>query len=445
MKLTTAISVLLASTALFSSGSEALPAPNNSGKKIVVPLHTNAHFRPNPSVSVRKAHFRYSKFLDAPDKASKAPFASKISVGNGKQVGDIALKDIQNDVQYVATVEVGTPPQKLDLNPDTGSADLWLISTLCKKCDDYNTKFDPKKSTTYKGPVGEESTSTKKEWNIRYGDGSTAGGYVGYDVVNLGGLPIENQAIELATHETQMDNVVHGIMGLAFPQLCTVDGIKTPLENLQEQGLIKDTIFSFWLGKYQHGGGGELIFGGYNKARFEGKLTQVPVRNIQGYWGITVNHGRVGNQLIPWRGVQSTLSNDKVEGSGRIVDNLIPNVVPLLPAILDTGTTLMIFPPGLAELVASHYDATPQEDGTYIINCDLNNLPEFTLNIGGSDFTVPSESMIYYSFGNGTCIAGFAKANFPFAILGDVFLKNVYSVFDFGSQPSVYLAKATPA
>jgi hypothetical protein len=56
--------------------------------------------------------------------------------------------------------------------------------------------FDATKSSTFKRL--EEET-----WKISYGDQSSASGDVGTDVVDLGGLKVENQAVELAKELSQ--------------------------------------------------------------------------------------------------------------------------------------------------------------------------------------------------------------------------------------------------
>ncbi|KAK3054570.1 hypothetical protein LTR09_004299 [Extremus antarcticus] len=40
------------------------------------------------------------------------------------KIGEVSAKDINNDSEYIAQVEVGTPAQAMDLIFDTGSADL---------------------------------------------------------------------------------------------------------------------------------------------------------------------------------------------------------------------------------------------------------------------------------------------------------------------------------
>lgn len=40
------------------------------------------------------------------------------------KIGEVSAKDINNDSEYAAQVEVGTPAQAMDVIVDTGSADL---------------------------------------------------------------------------------------------------------------------------------------------------------------------------------------------------------------------------------------------------------------------------------------------------------------------------------
>jgi hypothetical protein len=60
--------------------------------------------------------------------------------------------------------------------------------------------------------------------------------------------------------------------------------------------------------------------------------------------------------------------------------------------------------------------------------------------MNGAKFQVPVESIIYQKSGS-KCYAGFAYADLEFAVLGDVFLKNNYVVFD----PSVPQVKIAPS
>lgn len=77
------------------------------------------------------------------------------------------------------------------LDFDTGSADLWVCSTLGQSNQGQHNLFDPKKSSTFDKLSG-------KEWKISYGDGSGASGTCGSDTVVIGGLKIHKQTVELA-------------------------------------------------------------------------------------------------------------------------------------------------------------------------------------------------------------------------------------------------------
>ena len=164
--------------------------------------------------------------------ACEQVLAKKDASGN---TGDVPAEDVQNDVQYLAEVGLGTPAQNLRLNFDTGSSDLWCWSTELPSTLQSEGKktghaiFDASKSSTWKDSPGQT-------WQMQYEDGSTARGDVGTDTLLIGGLSIENQAIERASQLSEQfrQSEGDGLLGLAFGKINMVkpDHVETPVEKM---------------------------------------------------------------------------------------------------------------------------------------------------------------------------------------------------------------------
>jgi saccharopepsin len=85
--------------------------------------------------------------------------------------------------------------------------------------------------------------------------------------------------------------------------------------------------------------------------------------------------------------------------------------------------------------------ATRQSEGQYSIECEKQeSLPELTFTLGGHDFSIGPEDYVF-DYGGGCISAIFGRdappldgPMGPFALLGTVFLRKWYSVFDLGRQ-----------
>ncbi|RUS26632.1 rhizopuspepsinogen precursor [Jimgerdemannia flammicorona] len=357
-----------------------------------IPMENNPHFRRNATMQSLRAWRKFNKL------------ASGHRIGRVNVALTLPFIDEGHDYEYYASVQVGTPPRTFKLDFDTGSADLWFPYNMCKVCKG-KTIYNPQKSSSYK--------KDGRPWSIRYGDGSTSAGILGIDTVYLGALKIMKQTIDMANVISNgfQGDVIDGLLGLAFNSITTVKGINTPFDNLISQKLIDRPVFGVYLGKFADGGGGAYTFGGYDKSKIGGNLTTVPVDKSQGFWGITVDSLSVGNK----------------------------SVAKSFQGIIDTGTTLVLLPNDMAAAVAKRYGATDNYDGSYTISCDSSKLPNLKFSIGGASFKVPGPDLVFEKNPDDTCTAGFGYSSLNFAILGDVFIKNNYVVFN-QQVPQVQIA-----
>ncbi|KAH8670926.1 aspartic peptidase domain-containing protein [Xylariales sp. PMI_506] len=342
---------------------------------------------------------------------------AKKSSADGEPTGEVGAEDQQNDSLYTCEVNIGTPAQTLMLDFDTGSADLWVNSTEESSTLQKNHKvFDPKKSSTYKALTG-------LTWKISYGDGSSASGDCGSDVVSIGGLSIQNQTVELAKTMSSAfsDGTSDGLLGLAFSSINTVekngkaDPQKSPVDNMIAQDDIPQTSELFTAAFYSERDNTDSFytFGYIDQDLVNGQTIHwTPVDNSQGFWMFP-------SQSFSVNGTSTTQSGNT--------------------AIADTGTTLALVSDAAckalyAQIKGAKYDNN-QQGWVFPDTVQASDLPEFKVDVGGLEFVIQAEDLAFASTGDGYWYGGVqSRGDNPFDILGDIFLKSVYAIFDQGNQ-----------
>jgi len=309
----------------------------------------------------------------------------------------------ESDEDWYGTVSIGTPAQNFKILFDTGSADLWVPSANCSSAACTNhVKYDSSQSSSY--------VADGTAFSIQYGTGSMDG-IVDQDVVQIGDLQVTTKFGEANTEaDFFQQTTFDGILGMAFSAISS-EQVPTPFETMVSQGVVSDSVFSFYLNTAADGtAGGELTLGGINTDHYTGDITYVPVTQQQ-YWNVGLDGAFVGDK-------QATISTNS--------------------AAIDTGTTLIVMPTADAKAVNDLVGGTliPNGDGSYSIPCTTDTLPTFSIQFGGQKFAIAPKYYVL-SNGDGTCVSGFAGMDMfemSMWVVGDVFLRPYLSVYDLGQN-----------
>ncbi|KAI1434184.1 aspartic peptidase domain-containing protein [Xylaria sp. CBS 124048] len=324
-------------------------------------------------------------------------------VGPRAKVGKVTAQDCQNDALYLCPVSIGTPPQTLMLDFDTGSADLWVY-----------------RSSTYKQLPG-------ASWKIQYGDGSKASGDCGTDTVVIGGVSVEKQTVEMAKKISEQftRNSGDGLLGLAFGQINTVrtegqpDHQATPVENMIKQEDIPKEAALFTTALYS-------------------SRDAAPSRSFYTFGYIDQDLVKKSGEEIHWVSVDNSngfwaFPSDSVSINGKRVTRC--NAV----AIADTGTSLALMSDDVVDLLYAHipgatYDWSSQG---YVFPRDVHvdDLPDFRVAVGDKLFLIQKEDLAFAPTDDGRYWYGGvqSRGKLPFNIYGDTFLKSVYAIWDQGN------------
>jgi hypothetical protein len=115
-----------------------------------------------------------------------------------------------------------------------------------------------------------------------------------------------------------------------------------------------------------------------------------------------------------------------------------------ITAIVDSGTSLMTGPKGEVSQLAAALGAKPNIMGEYTVDCALvDQLPDVVFTIGGNEYTIPGSKAVIQA--QGLCLFAFMGMDFPEPgpqwILGDVFMREYYTVFNYVDE-TIGFAKA---
>jgi len=321
----------------------------------------------------------------------------------------VDLNNFQN-AQFYGAVQLGSEKQSFEVIFDTGSSNFWVPSSSCGilKCG-LKPKYDHTKSTSYE--------ADGKKFHIQYGSGS-ADGIFSRDDVSIGGAVAKNitfaEVSDPGMGVAFLIGRFSGILGMGW-QSISVGGYPTIFDQLVAQKAVDSNEFAFYLSGAS-GEKGELVFGGVDKSHFTGDLTYVPLSN-ETYWEVSLDSMDLG-------GVPATAKR----------------------AIVDSGTSLLAGPSADVKAFAEKVGATSVMGKEWSISCTAS-LPTIKVTIGGASFELEGKDYIIQA--GSQCILGMMGIDMPAGrdplwILGDVFMRKYYVVFD-GAQKRLGIAPAVQA
>jgi hypothetical protein len=300
------------------------------------------------------------------------------------------------DFSYFVQVGLGSDAKPVYMLLDTGAGTTWVMGSDCKtSACSIHTPYGPADSKTYQPDA--------KTFSISYGSGKVAGS-LATDTVTLAGVKVD---MKFGVASTTSDDFDHfpfdGILGLSMAQGTTDNFLQT----LKAKKSLSANVFGVSISRNSDGPNtGEVSFGAVNPAKYTGEITYTAVSTqANGDWAIPLD---------------DILFDGKKTGStGRL-------------AYVDTGTTYVFGPPAdVAKLHAQIPGAKSADGGiTYTVPCA--NAKPLEVSFSGVSYSISAKDWLPGGGGSGDCtsnIYGHEVVKDAW-LFGDVFLKNVYAVFD---------------
>ena len=182
-------------------------------------------------------------------------------------VSDTIGATLQNVMQtaYAVNISIGTPPQYMIVEADTGSSDLVILgpnscldaNALCNPNNPALAGITPTPLPFYSNVSSsiQDMTDSLGGFTATYGGGNTDLGSYLADTVSINGAVISNQTFGYVQQANNPQGaLIIPIMGLGFAtdeSVVTSESSSTPypsvLQQMKSQGLIDVAAYSIWL------------------------------------------------------------------------------------------------------------------------------------------------------------------------------------------------------
>lgn len=362
-------------------------------------------------------YFRHDFILVEDAIRQKLALSSTTANTSSDTEGTALINQDGHDIAYYIEVQIG-PQNYTDSNEttynlviDTGSFFTWVYSTDCTS-DDCSTHhlFDAQNSSS--------TQLTDNEFSITYTSGEVEG-TIAIDDLSFAGFSSPQHFGLAATIDSSFsDFPIDGIMGLPAIDRTptTFPGIINTLHN---QSLISARVFGINLGRgSDENDEGSFTIGGIDDTKYTGDIVYTSTVADSEFWELTVDSTYIDGHLVEFE--NSTTTNART-------------------AIIDTGTTLLIMAPSDAMAVHSYISGSQTDGSNYVIPCNTTLVLSF--EFGGHLWSVNPSDYVGDTYTTttgeseseeGLCVSNIQGIQFENnrMILGDVFLKNVYSVYN---------------
>uniref|UniRef100_A0A8C3FUC7 Peptidase A1 domain-containing protein n=1 Tax=Chrysemys picta bellii TaxID=8478 RepID=A0A8C3FUC7_CHRPI len=296
-------------------------------------------------------------------------------------------------VDYYGTISIGTPAQDFTVVFDTGSSNLWVPSVYCSSTACSKSPATPLALIHHQSSPSSMAVAVVSDYP--------------HSSPKVGGIADTKQIFGLS--ETEPGSTFYyvpydGILGLAFPNISS-SGATPVFDNMMNEA-DHSWIFLDSPVSSDEQSGSFVMFGGIDSSYHSGSLNWIPL-SAETYWEITMDSITIDGETI-------ACSNS-------------------CQAIIDTGTSLLAGPSTGISNIDSYIGAS---NGTVRISCSaMSSLPNIVFTINGIKFPVPASAYIIDVNESGSCTSGFQSIDVPTSsgelwILGDVFIRQYYVVFD---------------